>query len=84
MHLNVYLLSMSMHMHEVNLLTLHSPIIVGWRQGWSRGVGGGGVGHLLHLAPPKKSINISSIILYNTINAFKNYINKWLINSMVF
>ena len=49
MHLNVYLLSMSMHMHEVNLLTLHSPIIVGWRQGWSRGVGGGGCGAL---APP--------------------------------
>ena len=34
--------------------------------------------------PPKKSINISSIILYNTINAFTNYINKWLINRMVF
>ena len=27
-------------------------------------------------APSKKSINISSIILYNTINAFKNYINN--------
>ena len=46
-----------------------------------RGVEGG---HLPSLAPPKKSINISSIILYNTINAFKNYINKWLINRMVF
>ena len=35
----------------------------------------GGVEGALPLTPPKKSINISSIILYNTINAFKNYIN---------
>ena len=34
-------------------------------------------------APPQKSFNISSIILYNIINTFKNYINKWLINKMV-
>ena len=41
-------------------------------------------GALAPPVPPKKSINVSSIILYNTINAFKNYINKWLINRMVF
>ena len=28
------------------------------------------------LAPAKKSINISTIILYNIINVFRNYINK--------
>ena len=53
----------------------------------ARGVGGGGGvsrGAKCPLAPPKKSINISSIILYNAINGFKNYINKWLINRMVF
>ena len=33
--------------------------------GWCQG------GPSAPLAPPKKSINISSIILYNTINAFK-------------
>ena len=46
----------------------------------------GGVkgGQVPPLAPPKKSINISSIILYNAINGFKNYINKLLINRMVF
>ena len=33
-------------------------------------------GALAPPAPPKKSINIFSIILCNTINAFKNYINK--------
>ena len=37
---------------------------------------GRSMGALAPLAPPKKSINISFIILYNTINAFKNYINK--------
>ena len=36
------------------------------------------------LAPPKKYIKIYSIILYNAINGFKNYINKLLINRMVF
>ena len=46
--------------------------------GWCQG------GPSAPLAPPKKSINISSIILYNAINGFKNYINKWLINRMVF
>ena len=77
MHLNIYVLSMSMHMHEVNLLTLPYPIIMRWRQGRSKEGSRGG--HLPHLAPLKKSINISSIILYNTINAFKNYIIGWFL-----
>ena len=46
--------------------------------------GGGVKGGQVPPAPPKKSINISYIILYNAINGFKNYINKLLINRMVF
>ena len=58
--------------------------IINDRSGAHAGGGGCQGGPSALLAPPKKSINISSIILYNAINGFKNYINKWLINRMVF